>query len=147
MASEIRSLRGCEVLPPMRGPEEAARKAKPTQDDVQGGRKAKDKRRTGQRFASLNTFVDCTLATILRTDALVWMVLFRDARGDTAKTAQSHIARRAGLCKRTVGMAIKRLERAGLLDVVHRGGLNRGLSIYRLRPLPETDDRRNILAP
>ena len=32
--------------------------------------------------------------------------------------------------------AIQRLKRAGLLEIVHAGGLGRGLSIYRLRMPP-----------
>jgi len=154
--AKIEPLKGCEVLPPLATPKEAARKqATPVEGQdrqresraAQGERKAKSRRQPGRRFPMLNTFVDCTLATILRTDALVWLVLFRDARGDTAKSAQAYIARRAGLGKRTVGMAIGRLERAGLLDVLHRGGLNRGLSIYRIRPLAQADNRRKAIAP
>ena len=122
--------------------------------DAQGGHGGKsgktprrDSGRIGRRFAMLNTFVDGTLATLPRTDALVWVVLFRDVRGETAKSAQTYIAKRSGLGKRTVGMAIKRLERAGLVDVVHRGGLNRGLSIYRIRPLAPAVHRRKLPAP
>ncbi|MCG3179630.1 MAG: hypothetical protein BIFFINMI_01971 [Phycisphaerae bacterium] len=131
-------LEGCDVLPPLLPPDCQDERKPP--EAGHGGR-------AGQRFAAFNAFVDCTLAKLPRTDALVWFVLFRDARPDTARSAQSFIAKRAGLGKRTVGMAIKRLERAGLLDVLHRGGLNRGFSIYRIRPLAQDGDRRKVLAP
>ncbi|MEI7837554.1 MAG: helix-turn-helix domain-containing protein, partial [Planctomycetota bacterium] len=128
MTNESGQLQGCDTLPPMLTPEEAARQA------AQGLKKPKGKRQgRGGRFGMLNTFVDCTMATLPRTDALVWIVLFRDVHGDTAKSAQAYIADRAGVCRRTVKTAIKRLTAAGLVDVVHRGGLNRGLSIYRIR--------------
>ena len=126
MRGEIRPLQGSEVLAPM------PTDARPV-GNADHGRKVKGKPKVRQRFRMLNTFVDRTMATILRSDALVWIVLFRDARGDTTRVAQAYIANRAGLCRRTVGTAIKRLERAGLLDVVYRGGLNCGLSVYRIR--------------
>jgi CRP-like cAMP-binding protein len=131
--SSLEPLKGCNVLPPMLTAEERARRAE--RGDAQAAGKPKRTRDTGKRFAALNAFVDCTLATMPRTDALVWLVLFRDARGDIAKTAQAYISRRANLCRRTVGMALKRLQARGLVDVAYRGGLNRGLSIYRIRPL------------
>ncbi len=131
--------------------EEAAQAAQGGQDRKKkagkGTGRAGGGSRIGRRLAMFNTFVDCTLATLPRTDALVWVVLFRDAHGDTAKSAQAYIARRAGVCVRTVKAAIKRLVRAGLVDVLHRGGLNRGLSIYRIRPLANDGDRGKALAP
>ena len=138
-------LTGCEVLSPMLTAEETAREQGQDRQPKPKGRQRGGQ--VGKRFAMYNTFVDYTLATIPRTDALVWLVLFRDAHGGTAKSAQAYIARRAGLGKRTVGMAVKRLERAGLLDVLHRGGLNRGLSIYRSRPLAEDRHGRKVSAP
>jgi len=149
MTSEVRPLRGCETLPPMLTPEETAQAAQGGQGRKSGrgtGREGAG-RRIGRRLAVLNTFVDCTLATLPRTDALVWLVLFRDAHGDTAKSAQAYIGQRAGVCVRTVKAAIKRLVLAGLVDVLHRGGLNRGLSIYRIRPLAADGDRGKLLAP
>ena len=134
-------LKGCETLPPMVTPGETTRKGD------KAGNTTTAKQRAGKRFAMFNTFVDCTLATLLRTDALVWLVLFRDARGDTAKSEQGYIARRAGVCPRTVKTAIKRLKLAGLLDVVYQGGLNRGISIYRIHPLSQDADRGKPIAP
>ncbi len=53
-----------------------------------------------------------------------------------ARTSQADIARRGGSVARTVRNAIKGLERRGLLKVVHRGGLNRGPSVYRPFGIP-----------
>ena len=148
--ARVEPLKGCETLPPMLTAEETAsqrgQERPRSPQAAQGERQTKGRRQTVRRFALLNTFVDCTLATLLRTDALVWFTLYRDAHGDTARSAQAYIARRAGLGKRTVGMAIGRLERAGLLDVLHRGGRNRGLSIYRIRPLAQAVKAQNICA-
>lgn len=94
----------------------------------------RNKARAGDRFAVLNTFVDCSLARVLRTDAAVWLVLYRDTQRDgIARTGQADIARRAGVGTRTVIRAVRRLEAKGLLTVVRRGGLNRGPSAYRVR--------------
>jgi DNA-binding MarR family transcriptional regulator len=92
-------------------------------------------RRTADRFALLNSFVDFTLADLSRSDIAVWMVLYRDTKNGTARTSQADIARRAGISCRTVIRAIGRLEKRGLLVISHRGGLNRGTSCYRISPL------------
>ncbi len=99
----------------------------------------KPKRKTtGKRFEVLNSFVDETLSTLCRGDIAVWLILYRDTRDGTARTAQSDLARRSGLSVRGVRKALLRLEKQGLLKVVYRGGLNRGMSRYRVLPLPET---------
>ena len=87
---------------------------------------------TGERFATLNAFVDFTAGTLNRAELLTWLVLYRDTRDGTAATSQDDIARRTGLCKRTVQLTTRRLEAAGLLKRVHRGGLRRGTSRYRV---------------
>lgn len=96
----------------------------------------------GRRFAMLNRFVDVGLWEIDATAAKVWLILYRDTRDGTARTGQGDIAHRAGLSTRTVRRALARLESAGLLDVVHRGRIGAGPSIYRIRATPSVDSMR-----
>ncbi len=103
------------------------------------GKASKAKGKAGERFKVLNAFVDFTLADLSRAEIAVWLILWRDTRDGTARTAYDALARRAGLNRRNVGRAVRRLEQLGLLQVVHRGGLGRGPSRYRVRPL--TGDR------
>ena len=124
--TEPRSLTGCEVLPPM-NPRPAT--VTPTTKD-----KAKN-RATGDRFATLNAFVDCSLADLTRAEALTWFVLWRDTKGGISRTSATDIARRIGASKRAVLTALSGLAKRGLLSVLHRGGINRGVSVYRLQPL------------
>lgn len=73
----------------------------------------------------------------------MWLVLYRDTKPDgVASTSQADIARRVGVTVRTVYAALKRLERCGLLVVVHRGGLNRGVSVYHLGAVADDDAQR-----
>jgi len=88
-----------------------------------------------ERFRTMNDFVDFTLRDLGRAEMAVWLVLWRDTRDGTARTAYDDLARRAGLNRRNVGRAIRRLETRGLVQVVHRGGLRQGPSRYRVRPL------------
>jgi DNA-binding transcriptional ArsR family regulator len=97
--------------------------------------KAKAKQKAGDRFAVLNAFIDFSLAELSRAEIALWLILYRDTREGTARTAYDDLARRAGLNRRNVGRALRRLEKRGLLQVVHRGGLGRGVSRYRVRPL------------
>jgi len=97
------------------------------------------RRGRSERFALLNAFVDFSIATAKLTpaEALVWLVLFRDTKvNGTARTGQSDIARRTGLSVRGVQKAIDRLQTKGLIDVVQRGRLNAGPSVYRVRATP-----------
>ena len=125
------TLPGCSVLPPL-----------PTPGIVeQPGivEKAKGKparRKAAGRFAVLNAFIDATLRQLSRAEAAVWLILFRDTKADgLARTSQADLARRAGIDARTVRRALRRLETAELATIVRRGGLQRGPSSYRIRPL------------
>jgi predicted transcriptional regulator len=101
------------------------------------GKPAGAKSKAGERFGVLNAFVDFALAGLSRAEVAVWLILFRDTRDGTARTSYDDLARRAGCNRRNVGRAVRRLERRGLLKVVHRGGLRRGASRYRVRAAAE----------
>jgi hypothetical protein len=103
----------------------------------QGGDRGRAKGKAGERFAVLNAFVDFALAGLSRAEIAVWLILYRDTRDGTARTSYDDLARRAGLNRRNVGRAVRRLEGRGLVQVVHRGGLGRGTSRYRVRGLPK----------
>jgi len=130
MSNESSVLAGCEVLPPMERQAERA-------DDSRRlrSRRSANRKQTEERFHLLNTFVDFTMGSLRRTDIAVWLVLYRDSRGGIARTAQTDIAARSGVCRVTVSRAIKRLAGRGLVFVVHRGGLHRGVSSYRVNAL------------
>lgn len=87
----------------------------------------------GERFILLNAFVDFSLAELSRSEIAVWLVLYRDTRDRIARTSYDDIARRAGLNRRNVGRAIRKLETRRLINVVYRGGLGRGASRYRVQ--------------
>lgn len=119
--------------PPMEGPEPAP--SSNGRHRHQGKDRGKAKGTTGERFAMFNAFVDFSLAELSRAEMAVWLVLYRDTRDGTARTAMSNIARRAGCSPRQVVRAVQRLEQLGLLKVVHRGGFRTGASRYRVGPL------------
>jgi hypothetical protein len=98
--------------------------------------KAPNPPKTGNRFAVLNAFVDMTMKGLSRSEITVWVLLFRDTKPDgLARTAQTDLARRAGTTTRSIERAVSLLERLGLLSVVHRGGLRKGPSSYRVHAL------------
>ena len=103
----------------------------------QGGDRGRPKEKAGERFVVLNAFVDFALADLSRAEIAVWLVLYRDTKEGTAKSAYDDLARRTGLNRRNVGRAVRRLEDRGLVKVVHRGGLRKGVSRYRVRGLPK----------
>jgi hypothetical protein len=100
------------------------------------GRKP-SKRRSCLRFEILNAFVDTGMVGLGRAELAVWLILYRDTKRDgIALTAVGDLARRAGIDRRSVIRALKRLQARRMLQVLRRGGLNRGPSSYRVFPFP-----------
>jgi hypothetical protein len=98
--------------------------------------RAKGKSGSAGRFAVLNAFADATLATLNRAEIAVWLLLWRDTKPNgLARTSQTDLARRAGVNPRTVRRALAVLEHAGLVTVVHLGGLPARVSAYRVNAL------------
>jgi predicted DNA-binding transcriptional regulator len=128
-------LPGCSVLPPME-----PRRPRPIRHDAtepDGTQRKGSAKRTGagQRFKTLNAFVDVSMRDLRRNEIAVWLILWRDTRDGISRTSQTDIARRAGITKRTVIRVVGRLERKGLLRIIRRGGINSGPSTYRVQPL------------
>lgn len=99
------------------------------------------KRRSKLRFETMNAFVDDGMKLLSPHESTVWLVLFRDTKpSGTARTAVDDIAHRAGIGRRTVLRALKRLEHLRMLRVVRRGGINRGPSTYAVLPFPAPDE-------
>lgn len=123
----------CSGLPPLRPP--SGPPSRPARAPA-AGTKAKGRRRSGDRFATLNGFLDFTAAGLTRAEVLTWLLLWRDTKADgTARTGISDLARRAGVNRSTVIRSVAKLAERGLLIVIYRGSLRRGPSAYRVRPL------------
>ena len=95
----------------------------------------KPTKRDGNRWNELNQFIDVTLRELTPAQTAVWLTLFRDERKGVSKSAQTYIAERCGLSRESVSRAINELERRGLVQTLHQGGLNQGLSWYRVKAL------------
>ena len=98
------------------------------------------KRKAGDRFGTINAFLDTTMADLRPCERAVWLLLWRDTKPNgLARTSQADLARRAGASGRAVYAALRELVRRGLLIVVRRGGLSAGPSIYRVRGMADHD--------
>ena len=137
--SDPRILTGYTVLPPMI--EDREPDTEPTcEPDPAHPRKGKPpKGKTPDaagRFAVVNAFVDASMADLSRTELAVWLCLWRDSRDGVARTAQTYIADRCGCKRESVSRALSGLVERGLVKVVRQGGLNRGMSVYRVLGVP-----------
>jgi hypothetical protein len=82
----------------------------------------------------LNGFVDGVMGTLPRAAALTWVCLWRDTKPDgLARTAVTDLAGRVGCDRSTIIRALRLLVTRGRLEVVRRGGLGRGVSVYRVK--------------
>ena len=131
MSKQMKALSGCDVLRPADDARDKDTKAiSPLAPNA----------KRGDRFNILNSFVDFSLVGLKRNELAVWLVLYRVTRDGIARTGQSDIARRIGATRRTVTRAISKLEFLKLIQVVRRGGLNQGVSTYRVLPLRTPDE-------
>jgi hypothetical protein len=87
-----------------------------------------------KKLTTVNRFLDRSLPSLSPTAALVWVLLWRDERGGTVRTAASDLARRSGLSERTVKRGLRALREGGFVVPVHRGTPTTGPTVYRLQP-------------
>jgi len=85
------------------------------------------------RFETVNAFVDVALRDLNGAETKVWLVLWRDTRHGTACASNKELGTRTGHDERTVRRVVRSLVRTGWLEVVKRGGIGRGASVYRVR--------------
>ncbi len=105
-----------------------------------GGRRAgKTPPEKSERFATINAFVDGTMARLPRAAALIWLTLWRDERRGLSRTGLTDLARRAGCDHRTARRAVATLEKQGLVEKVRRGRLGSGPSVYRVSPMSHSN--------
>ena len=126
-----------QVLPPMDGP--IRHGSTPTEADATkpNGRR---KRSTRDRFATLNAFADAGARLVDPTAQACWWIVYRDTKPTgLARVSHGHVANCIGVSRSTAIRAMRRLENAGLLTVVRRGGLVGGMSTYRVHPTPKAD--------
>ena len=131
--SDINRLNGVAVMPPLKArqpPSDATEKANRKNGTKRSA--GSTPKRSGQRFKMLNDFVDISMQDMTPRQIAVWLCLFRDSRAGVATAAQAYIAKRCGLKRPTVSTTISELEALGLVTTLHRGGINRGLSRYRV---------------
>ena len=128
-----RLMDGCNVLPPM--DDDRRQDVRPAATNVTMPKGKAGRRKTADRFGVVNGFVDCSMAELSRTEALTWLVLWRDTKNGTARTSASDVARRIGSDRRSVTRALTGLRNRGLLTLIYRGGLNRGTNVYQVHPL------------
>jgi hypothetical protein len=133
MIAESRVLAVGEEPPPMEPMLKRPAGTRPAKPN--NAKRQADKQAAGERFRVLNNFLDFSLAELSRAEIAVWLILYRDTRDGTASTGMADIARRAGCARRNVVRAVQKLEKRGLIQVVHRGGFRRGASRYRVKPL------------
>ena len=124
-----------DILPPM-----VPRKSKPARLEAAGKQEFRPaaipsvvrSTKSQERFKMLNRFIDDIMGSLSPSQVKVWLCLYRDSRDGVAKSAQAYIAKRCGLKRPTVSTTITELEQLGLVETIHQGGVNRGLSWYRV---------------
>ena len=133
-------LPGAATLPRLGREEEPPRQPPPRHST--GGYRARTY--PADRFGVFNAFADASMKDLTRAEIAVWLILWRDTKDGVARSAQTDIARRAGCSDRAVRTAIARLEELGLLEVVTRGSLGKGISTYRVFGLTPASSRGKL---
>ncbi len=123
------------VLPPLDAAEGTGPPANRSETSRGSRRAGKTPPESSGRFATINAFVDGTMARLPRAAALIWLALWRDERRGLSRTGLTDLARRAGCDHRTARRAVVALEKQGLVEKVRRGRLGSGPSVYRVSPV------------
>jgi len=121
-------------------------------DDSQAAANAEPqpKPRNGDRWASLNSFVDVIAPRLTLPERAVWLVMFRYTRSGICETSERLIATQANIDKATAGRALRQLVRLGLVWPVFKSASKGTPSRYGVHPRPdkrlaaaiEADDER-----
>lgn len=93
---------------------------------------ATKKKKSGDRWARLNTFVDLTMRKITNSETSVWVYLFRHERNGTVDGSVRQIATATGLSIPGAHAALKRLIDRGLVEVLRKSRHHGEASVYRL---------------
>lgn len=102
--------------------------------------------RLEKKIKLLNRFVDETLIGLEPTTAVLWFVLYREARNGIAEISHSQLAKVMGVSDRTICRHIEVLIANRLLRKLKTGGYGRGCNRYQLgiRSLPKDNPLRTI---
>jgi hypothetical protein len=92
--------------------------------------------RKGDRWQTLNQFVDVIAPHLSGAEVRVWLFMFRHARGGMVELSERAMAKAVGVSKETAGIALRRLVAAGLVWEVFKSGFAGAASKYGLRPNP-----------
>lgn len=88
------------------------------------------------RFCDLNAFVDATMRGLSGTAVKIWLALFRDTKPNgLASSSDKSLAERCGVSTRRIRKVRHELVACGLIRIVRRGRLNRGVSVYQVASL------------
>ena len=97
---------------------------------------ANKQRGQGDRWATLNTFVDVIAPRLTLVERAVWLVMFRYARNGICETSERSIATQARIDKASAGKALRRLVELGLAWPVFKSSTKGASSRYGLHPRP-----------
>jgi len=121
------------VLPPLETGD-AAEPAPTRSAARKGGRRSRrGSRRHAERWRLVNRFLDDDAGSMSRGAVLVWLALWRDTKADGMACASiGNLAGRIRGSRNTVCRALSSLESRGLVEVVRRGSVNGGATVYRV---------------
>ncbi len=91
----------------------------------------------GDRWATLNSFVDLIAPRLTLAERAVWLVMFRHARGGICETSERGIATQAGIDKASAGRAIRRLVELRLVWPMFKSSSKDKFSRYGVHPRPD----------
>jgi hypothetical protein len=90
----------------------------------------------GDRWATLNSFVDVIAPRLTLAERAVWLVMFRYSRSGVCDTSERAIATQAAIDKASAGRALRRLVELRLVWPVFKSNRKGTSSRYGIHPRP-----------
>jgi hypothetical protein len=92
--------------------------------------------RKGDRWATLNSFVDVIAPRLTLAERAVWLVMFRYSRNGVCDTSERAIATQAAIDKASAGRALRRLVELRLVWALFKSNRKGTSSRYGIHPQP-----------
>lgn len=101
-----------------------------------GNAESQAKARKGDRWATLNSFVDMIAPRLTLAERAVWLVMFRYSRDGVCDTSERAIAMQAAIDKASAGRALRQLVALRLVWPVFKSNCKGASSRYGIHPRP-----------
>ncbi len=115
---------------------ERVKQSQAARGEAAAGPAPKQRKPSGDRWTTFNTFVDLIAPRLTLAERAVWLLMFRHARNGQCETTARSLAAAANISISTAQLALNRLHGAGLVWPIWKSKDRAKASKYGIHPRP-----------